>query len=124
MTAADVRARAAQARAFLQSAQLHRGNSGPDNSVAATAAVNAGIAAADAICGSALGFCARGDDHDEAVALLKRATADAAPSRNLGRLLGTKSLASYSPIMLTDARTADLIKYAERVVDAMEARLQ
>lgn len=119
MSASDVRTRADQARAFLASALLHIGDSPADNSVAATAAVNAGIAASDAICGRALGYCSKGEDHDQAVALLATAVRDLGPSRNLGRLLGAKSLASYSPVLLSDSKTGDLIKYAERLVDAM-----
>lgn len=124
MDAGAVRARAAQANAFLASAKLHEGNAPADNSVAATAAVNAGIAASDAICGHSLGYCSKGEDHDQAIELLAVAVRDAGPSRNLARLLGAKSLASYSASMLSDSKTADLIKYAERLVSAMNDRLR
>ena len=108
----------------MTSAKLHLGASPADNSVAATAAVNAGIAASDAICGKALGYCSKGEDHEQAVALLSIAVRDLGPSRNLGRLLGTKSLASYSPVLLSNSKTGDLIKYAERLVDAMDELLR
>lgn len=123
MDAAAVTARAAQARAFLAAANLLRGESAASNSVAGTNAVHAGIAAADAICGRALGYCARGESHDAAVDLLSRAITDANPGKNLARLLAQKSLAGYSPTMLSDARTADLVKHAERLVAAMDAVL-
>ncbi|MEQ1737473.1 MAG: hypothetical protein ABL886_13845, partial [Rhodoglobus sp.] len=59
MSASDVAARAAQARSFLQAARLTEefsdlGATAAAN-VAASNAVLAGIAAADAICGKALG---------------------------------------------------------------------
>ena len=45
-----------------------------------TLAVTAGIAAADVICCARLGVHARGESHDDAVALLKQADTDAAAS--------------------------------------------
>jgi hypothetical protein len=56
---AAVRARAAQAKVFLETARLTLGDSPAANSVAGTNAVHAGIAAADSICGKVLGYCAR-----------------------------------------------------------------
>lgn len=123
MDATTLRARAAQARAFLDAARLQLGDSPAGNSVAGTNAVHAGIAAADVICGKAIGYRARGESHQESIDLLARAVQDATPSKNLARLLGQKSLAGYSPTMLSDARTADLIKYAERLVATMESIL-
>jgi hypothetical protein len=123
MDSTAVRARAAQAKAFLDAARLQFGDSAAGNSVAGTAAVHAGIAAADAICGKTLGYRARGESHEEAVDLPMRAIPDAKPSKNLARLLGQKSLAGYSPVMLSDVRTAELIKFAQRLVDSMEAIL-
>ncbi len=123
MDAAAIRARAAQARAFLDAARLQFGDSPAGNSVAGTDAVHAGIAAADALCGTALGYCSRGENHEQAVDLLRRAVSGAAPSTNLHRLLSLKSLAGYSPTMLSDTKTAEMIKYAERLVAAMDAAL-
>lgn len=123
MDAAAIRARAAQARAFLEAARLHLGDSAAGNSVAGTDAVHAGIAAADAICGKTLGYRTGGESHQDAVDLLARAIPDASPSKNLARLLSQKSLVGYSPVMLSDTRTADLVKYAERLVAAMDAIL-
>ena len=124
MDAVAIRARAEQARAFLAAARLQLGDSPAANSVAGTDAVHAGIAAADAICGKTLGYCSRGESHQHAVDLLERAVTDANPSKNLARLLSLKSLAGYSPTMLSDARTGELIKYAERLVAAMESVLK
>jgi hypothetical protein len=124
LDAAGVANRASQARAFLESARLHLRSSRADNSVAGTAAVHAGIAAADAICGKMIGRCARGENHDEAVSLLAEALADPGPSKSLARLLAGKSLAGYSAEMLADSRTAELVRYAERLVEAMERMLR
>jgi len=120
LDAAAIANRAAQARAFLDSARMHVRGSAADNSVAGTSAVHAGIAAADAICGKSLGVCARGENHEEAVTLLAEALPESGPSKNLARLLSGKSLAGYSADMLTDARTAEMIKYAERLVEVMD----
>jgi hypothetical protein len=120
MDLAAVSARAAHARAFLDAARLHLGDSAAGNSVAGTDAVHAGIAAADAICGKTLGYRSSGENHQDAVDLLARAIPDRNPSKNLARLLNLKSLAGYSSVMLSDSKTADLVTYAERLVAAME----
>jgi hypothetical protein len=103
---------------------LHLRTSRADNSVAGTAAVHAGIAAADAICGKVLGKCARGENHDQAVSLLAEALPEAAPSKNLARLLASKSLAGYSADMLADSRTAEMVRYAERIIEVMDRVLR
>lgn len=59
-----------------------------------TLAVTAGIAAADVICCARLGVHARGESHDDAVALLKQADTDAAASLRV--LLSLKTHAAYS----------------------------
>ncbi len=60
-----------------------------------TLAVHAGIAAADAICIAQLRRYSRGENHQEAVALLGEA--DAARAAPLSRLLQLKTKAGYSP---------------------------
>jgi hypothetical protein len=81
-----------------------------------TLAVHAGIAAADVICCARLGEHARGDDHDEAVALL--AKADRARAKDLATLLRMKSRAGYShePISRPDRQRAQ--RAAGRLVRA------
>jgi hypothetical protein len=59
-----------------------------------TTAVHSGIAAADVVCIRRLGAYQASGAHQEAVALLKRADADA--SKHLSRLLSLKSKAGYS----------------------------
>jgi hypothetical protein len=71
-----------------------------------TLAIHAGIAAADVICCIRLGQHARGDDHDEAIALLAQADRDRA--KDLATLLRMKTRAGYShePTSRTDRQRA------------------
>jgi hypothetical protein len=87
-------------------------------------AVNAGIAAADAICGSKLGYRSSGQDHRQAIGLLNQALPEKkTAARDLGRLLETKTLTSYGASHITEARASEPLKYATRLVDEMEAAL-
>lgn len=102
MTAADVRQRAATAREHLQVAherlEMCQGQVGPssETQVAASNAVSAAIAAADALCGHALGQRAAGQDHRDAVTMLKSVTgAGPALAPKLARLLNDKTLLQY-----------------------------
>lgn len=106
MTAGEVRARAEHARDSLLTA------------------VNAGIAAADAICGAKLGYRSNGQDHKQAVAVLTQALpGKKTAARDLGRLLETKTLTSYGTSHITGAKASELLKYASRLVDEMESAL-
>lgn len=78
-----------------------------------TLCVNAGIAAADVICCAALGKHSVGEDHREAVALLKQA--DKEPARHLGTLLLMKTKAAYT----SSAVSAADIKRAGRSAAAL-----
>lgn len=72
-----------------------------------TLCVHAGIAAADVICAARLGEYSRGENHDEAVALLS--TVDKIAGGHLRALLTMKTLAGYShtPVSGDRARRAD-----------------
>jgi hypothetical protein len=87
--------RLATAKQFLRVAddarELSDGEGVADACV--TLYVHAGIAAADAICAGALGKHARGQDHQDAIALL--ASVDKQASSSLGVLLGMKTRAGY-----------------------------
>lgn len=78
-----------------------------------TLCVHAGIAASDSICLAALGHHAHGQDHNDAVILLKSVDADSA--KHLGTLLGMKTRAGYgySPV------SAEQLKKATRAMDAL-----
>ena len=83
-----------------------------------TLCVHAGIAASDAICISRLGHFAQGQDHNDAVTLLKSADSDSA--RQLAALLRMKTRAGYG----YDPVTPDQLKRATRAMDALIERAQ
>lgn len=87
--------RLAKAKQFLQVAEdaqdLSDGTDVADAAV--TLYVHAGIAAADAICARALGRHAKGQDHQDAIALL--ATVDRSAANALSTLLAMKTRAGY-----------------------------
>jgi hypothetical protein len=72
-----------------------------------TLCVHAGIAAADVVCAARLGEYSRGENHDEAVALLS--AVDKNLAGHLRALLNMKTLAgySYSPVNADRARRAE-----------------
>jgi len=78
-----------------------------------TLLVHAGIAAADVICCARLGEYAQGSNHNEAIALLKKADPDSA--RHLETLLKMKTRVGYGH---TPASQVDL-KKAQRAGDAL-----
>jgi hypothetical protein len=119
MTVADVRARAEGARKFDDVARLVDGEDGEYRKVSVALAVLAGIAAGDAICGHDLGECARGQDHRQAVTLLRtvRGTEDAGAA--LGRLLDLKDAAHYGP----DVTSASAVTGALAASSTMLARM-
>lgn len=80
-----------------------------------TLCVPAGIAAADAICCARLGRYARGENHNDAVTLLRQVDAEAA--RELNSLLSMKTLAGYSHLKVSPER----VRRASRSMDALMA---
>ena len=111
------RGRLAKAEGFLQAAEdvslLDDGGQLRDALV--TLYVHAGIAASDVICCARLGQHATGDNHAEAVSLLKKA--GAASHRHLATLLGLKTKAAYSH---TPASAADVKKAARAAAQLVE----
>ena len=91
------RATAADARAQLDLAELATaGSSAEEKKAAASCAVLAGIAAADAACCKSLGRRSRSQDHRDAVALVRQvAPGGADAAKQLERLLGLKDQAQY-----------------------------
>jgi hypothetical protein len=111
--------RFAKAQQFWSAAQTIETFADDETSIAdayTTLAVHAGVAAADVICCVRVGEHARGDDHDEAVALL--AKADRARAKDLATLLRMNSRAGYShePISRADRQRAQ--RAAGRLVQA------
>jgi hypothetical protein len=131
MTAADTRARLAQADGLLKGAAIVR-DFGDDAAITTTAnvigslAVLSGIASADAICGHALGYRS-GENHSDAVKLLQTATkgrrTGGNSSQQLARLLEAKTTTQYSAQYITDARADDLYTYAERLLSTAQDNL-
>lgn len=78
--------------------------------------VNAGIAAADVICGVRLGIYAVGDNHNDAVTLL--AKADNGAEKHLRTLLNVKSKVSYTHTPATADERKRSRRAAETLVEA------
>ncbi|NYE95094.1 hypothetical protein FHU41_001315 [Psychromicrobium silvestre] len=109
--------RLAKAKQFLQVAddarELSDGEDVADACV--TLYVHAGIAAADAICAGALGKHAKGQDHQDAVALL--ASVDKQASNSLGVLLGMKTRAGYGYDPISEVKLARAERAARSLVN-------
>lgn len=78
--------------------------------------VNAGIAAADVICGARLGKYAAGENHNEAVALLGKA--DPGVEKHLRTLLNVKSKVAYTHQSATSDERKKSRRAAEALVEA------
>jgi len=88
-------------------------------SVAASLAVLAGIAAADAACCVALGRRARGQNHEEAVALVRTIAPNGeAMARDLSRLLALKDDAQYGVLIVSSERARSSVGWARRLLAA------
>ena len=112
-TPADCRVRRDQARAFIEVAELVLTEGRREAHVAAALAVLGGIAAADAVCGFALGQWSRGQDHTQAVALLGDVTLrDATLPTKLRRLLADKDAAHHSPNLITVEKAKAMVRQA------------
>ena len=120
---ADANVRLRHAESFLVVADLVLDQSDDPTlaltSVAASLAVLAGIAAADAACCVALGRRARGQNHEEAVALLRTIAPNGeAMARDLSRLLALKDEAQYGVLIVTSERARSSVGWARRLVTA------
>lgn len=115
----DALNRLTQAESFVEVAELVLADdtSTTNPGVAASLAVLAGIAASDAACCAKLRKRARGQSHDEAVALL----ATVAPhgnemAKDLGRLLRRKNDSHYGAAFVSRSDAKDLVGFAKRLV--------
>lgn len=126
MDAAAVEIRANDARKHLEVAELYlNGATAADWKVSGSNSVSAGIAATDAICGIALGYCALGQDHNEAIAFVTQASPPGArTTMDLRRLLSEKSLFQYGAERVTRRRSSELFIYAGHLLKAMERALK
>lgn len=120
---ADTNVRLRHAESFLVVADLVLDQSDDPvlalTSVAASLAVLAGIAAADATCCAALGRRARGQNHEEAVALVRTIEPmGEAMARDLARLLALKDDAQYGVLVVSTVRARSSVGWARRLVAA------
>lgn len=123
MSKEAARARLKEAHVYLSAAELLNSGKPAENKVAGSNAILAGIAAADAICGLVLGERSAGDDHAQAVDLLKRATHPSTKAANsLARLLTQKTPVQYGADAISATDAANLVKWARDVVNEADAR--
>ena len=88
-------------------------------SVAASLTVLAGIAAADAATCIALGRRSRGQNHADAVLLVKTITPGGeAMAKDLDRLIDLKDDAQYGMIMISRERARSSVTWARRLLEA------
>jgi hypothetical protein len=115
----EASARLTQADAYLVAAQLVLDDptDAANPGVAASLAVLAGIAAADAACCARLSTRARGQDHREASALLSTVVPHGPTmAKDLDRLLDRKDSVHYGPAMISAAEGTRLVGWAARLV--------
>lgn len=123
LDAVGARARLKEAHLYLSAAELLDSGGAAENKVAGSNAILAGIAAADAICGLVLGERSAGEDHGQAINLLKRATHPSTKAANsLTRLLTQKTPVQYGADAISANDAANLIKWARDIVHEAEAR--
>jgi hypothetical protein len=86
--------------------------------VAVALAVLAGIAASDAACCAKLGKRSRGQDHTEAIGLLRTVVPHGEEmAKDLGRLLAAKDESQYGVTLVSRAKARRLLGYARRITD-------
>ncbi len=86
--------------------------------VAAALAVLAGIAASDAACCAKLKKRSRGQDHAEALKLLRTVVPHGeAMAKDLGRLLAAKDESQYGVTLLDRTKARRLLGYARRMTE-------
>ncbi len=126
-SARDARIRRSHARKFLEVAEIAAEDQDQDPeyaSAAASLAVLAGIAAADAACCKALGERSRSQDHHEAERFLQRIVGGKTAARQLRDLIDLKDAAHYGFIDVSRPelrkalrRAQALLKFADEVLD-------
>ena len=122
-TPTEARARREQAKAFIDVAEMVLSEPADQthSHVAAALAVLAAIAATDAICGLRLGRYSRGQDHDNAAALLDTVDLpDHTLPTKLRRVLASKDNVHYSPRLISKTDARALVRQARVLVDAAE----
>ena len=120
---AGARNRLKEAHLYLSTAEMLDSGSAAENKVAGSNAILAGIAAADAVCGLVLGLRSAGDDHAQAVSLIKKATHPSTKAANsLARLLTQKTPVQYGADAISASDAANLVKWARDIVQEADER--
>ena len=121
----EARRRLRDARAQLDLAELAGGASSPEElRAAASCAVLAGIASADAACCKALAQRSRSQNHHDAVALVRQLSPGGpSAAKQLERLLGLKDQAQYGFDDITGQRLIAAVRQARALVAFAEAVL-
>lgn len=121
--AATIEGRLARAIEFFESAEDERRQHPERANAWVTHYILAGIAAADVICCRALGRHAQGDNHVQAVALLRSVQPEGPElSVALGVLLGIKTKAGYGERAVSTNDRARAPRRAKQLVDAARQR--
>jgi hypothetical protein len=126
-TEQTVKGRMRKAAQFLEAAEILRDAADDQEEVGdslVTLCVQAGIAAADAMCCQALGEHAQGEDHAQALDLLRR-VGGAGPqlASALAVLLAMKTKASYDAIPVSGEQRTRAHRRAKQLVDAARQRV-
>ena len=118
----DAARRARLARAYLHLAeQAAADDTDEARNVAAGNAVLAAIAASDALTCLRLGRHSRGQDHNQAAALLKTIRpAGATLAKDLSTALAVKDAAHYGSVLIAAAVLKSTLRAAARLVEAAE----
>ncbi len=120
VSAAQVRAYAGKSQEYADAAASELQS---ERFIAATSlAIHAAINAADAVCGARLGKRAAGEDHDQALTLLKQAGRDGdAIEKELRRLLPLKTKAEYEPDDIAAGVATKAVERSQRCVAVASA---
>jgi uncharacterized protein (UPF0332 family) len=110
---AAVNAKLAKAEEFLSMAEIAHELGAFD--AATSLAVSAAISASDSIIVASGGVVPSGQDHSQAVTILRR-VADQQTSRHLVRALGLKNKAQYDLQRCTQSDADDAIRAADRLL--------
>lgn len=113
-----------QAEGFLRWAQeaLANKDDAVNLNVAASLAVQAGIAASDALCGKALGYYSRSQQHGDAANLIQSIQPGGAELASTFRqLAGNKDNAQYAPKTMGEASAKAAVRQAIELVSAAKA---
>lgn len=126
-SAHDARIRRSHARKFLEVAELAADETDQDveyASVAASLAVLAGIAAADAACCKALGERSRSQDHHEAEKFLRRIAGGSAAARQLRDLINVKDAAQYGFLDVSRPELRKALRRARALLEFADGVLE